>query len=78
MVDRAFSMAESEPGEVSHFDHLLSFPQEIAPVFDSLTAEQEDRRIFDYVRNREVGRNLERVRGGDRRVALHEVVMRIL
>ncbi|EKX39978.1 hypothetical protein GUITHDRAFT_143134 [Guillardia theta CCMP2712] len=61
MVDRAFSMAESEPGEVSHFDHLLSFPQEIAPVFDSLTAEQEDRRIFDYVRNREVGRNLERI-----------------
>ena len=49
------------PEEVRHFDHLLTFPDEIAPVFEGLLEEQEQRRLLDHVRNREVTRVLDRL-----------------
>jgi len=45
----------------AHFDHLLTFPEEIAPVFDMLRDEHEERRLLDHVRNREATRYLERL-----------------
>ena len=56
-----WSDTQSEESLVHHFDHLLSFPEEMVPVYETLHDEQEERRLLDHVRNREATRYLERL-----------------
>ena len=56
-VQSSDAMSESDAQE-DKFGKLLKYPEEIAPVFEDLTAEQKERRLLDYIRNLNIVREL--------------------